>query len=479
MAQESEHFDLVVIGSGPAGYVGAIRAAQLGMRVACVEREHLGGVCLNWGCIPTKALLSQAALYEKLTKDAGSLGINAEGVSHDWSRVIARSREVAGQLNQGVGSLLKKNGVTHVEGHARISKPEQVEVYADPSGPSNGGEPEKRLDCTHILIATGAGPKPLPFAPFDGERILSYKEAMVLDEQPERLVIVGAGYIGMEFAYLYNAFGTEVTVVEMEDRVLPAADPDISKGIAKAFRKRGITMRTGVKTSALEAGGSGVEATIEPRSGEGEAETIAADRALVAIGVSGRFDGLFDENLGVRVVDDHIKVDHVTYETSRPGIYAAGDVSGTPWLAHKASEEAVNCVEQLAGERPAPIRYDLVPGCIYCHPQGASVGMTEPAAREAGYDVRKGQFPFQASGRAQAEGATEGFVKILSDGATGEVLGAHIVGESATELIHEIAVAMRLEATVGELIATMHAHPTLAEAVHEAALGVEDRTLHA
>jgi dihydrolipoamide dehydrogenase len=300
---------------------------------------------------------------------------------------------------------------------------------------------------------------------------------MTLKEQPERLLVVGAGAIGMEFAYFYNAFGTEVTVLEMEDRVLPGADPDVSEALGRAFEKQGITLRTGVKTTALEREGESVQLTLEPK--EGDAETLSAERALVATGVQGNVEGLFDEEgVGVHLQEGHIRVDRVTYETSQPGIYAVGDVSGTPWLAHKASEEAILCVERIAGHRPLALDYDNVPGCVYCHPQAAHVGLTEAEAKERGHGVRVGRFPFQASGKAQAEGDTEGFVKILADEKTGELLGGHMVGENVTEMIHEIAMARRPEATVEELIATVHAHPTLSEAIHEAALGVEGRAIH-
>ncbi len=471
MAQ-NQTFDLIVIGGGPGGYVGAIRAAQLGMRVACIERDRLGGVCLNWGCIPTKALLAGAEFYHKLKHEAAGWGIEADNVRHDWGKVIARSRGVADNLNKGVGFLFKKHGVTHVQGQARIASPGVVQV-TDASG-----QPGTALHAKHVLISTGAVPRSLPGADFDGQTIISSKEAMSLPTQPKRLVIVGAGAIGMEFAYFYNAFGTQVTVIEMMDRLLPIEDEEVSKAIAKAYRKAKIDCRTSTKTLAVKKTGSGVEATIAPVDDESKTETIAGDKLLVAIGVRGRYDGLFDPALGIELFKDHIKVDKTTYQTSVAGIYAVGDVIGPPWLAHVASEEAIVCVEQLAGHHPTPIDYDAIPGCTYCQPQVASFGLTERACREKGVAYKVGKFPFQASGKAQAVGHTDGFVKIITDEKYGEIIGAHMIGENVTELIAELGLAKRLEATAEEVIATIHAHPTMSEAVHEAALGTQGRMLH-
>jgi len=472
-ATQQDHFDLVVIGGGPAGYVGAIRAAQLGLSVACVEREKLGGVCLNWGCIPTKTLLHQAHFYHRLIHEAEAMGVSAGEIHLDWSKVIGRSRKVSGTLNQGVGSLFKKHKIAHIEGHAFIADADRVEIR---SGPEAGGDPVRVLTAGHVLIATGAGPRGLPFAPFDGQRILSYREAMVLEQQPAKLAIVGAGVIGLEFADFFNCYGTEVQVFEMENQVLPGTDPDVAREVHKRLRRRGIDFHLESSVSAIETGGDGVRLTL----GEGEAaETFEADRCLVAIGVKGLMEGLFDEDLGVRIQDQHIKVDRITYQTSRPGIYAVGDVIGAPWLAHVASEEAVNCVEQIAGHRVEPIDYENIPACVYCQPQVATVGLTEAEAAARGIEVEVGRFPFQASGKAQAEGLTDGFVKILSDPRYGEIVGAHLVGDNVTELIHELVLARRLEATVDEVITTIHAHPTLSEAVHEAALDVAGRVIHA
>ncbi|MCC5829843.1 MAG: dihydrolipoyl dehydrogenase [Phycisphaeraceae bacterium] len=478
MVSTSKEFDLVIIGGGPAGYIAAIRASQLGMNVACVERDRLGGVCLNWGCIPTKALLAGAEFYHRLKHESADWGILADKVSHDWSKVIGRSRNVASTLNKGVHGLFKKNKISHFEGHARIVKPGVVEVYEKPEG----GEVKEKLKCSNILIATGAVPRELPGTPFDGKTIISSKEAMTLEDQPEELLIVGAGAIGMEFAYFYNAFGTKVTIVEMLDRLLPIEDEEVSKAIEKSFKKQGIKIYTGHKTTEVKKTDDGVEITIEDVKKEGKTTTLKGGKLLVAIGVRGRYDGLFDDSLGIKLFKDHIKVNRDTYQTSVRGIYAVGDVNGPPWLAHVASEEAVVCVEKLAGHKPAAIDYDSVPGCTYCHPQVASLGKTEQKLREegleAGKDYKVGKFPFMASGKAQAMGSTEGFVKIIKDAKYGEILGVHMIGENVTELLAEMGLARRLEATAEEVIHTMHAHPTLSEAIHEAALATESRTLN-
>ncbi|MEM9347456.1 MAG: dihydrolipoyl dehydrogenase [Planctomycetota bacterium] len=483
MADQNEQtFDLVVIGGGPGGYVGAIRAAQLGMKVACIERDRLGGVCLNWGCIPTKALLAGAEFYHKLQYDADQWGITAENVSHNWEKVIGRSRGVAGTLNKGVGFLFKKNKITHFEGHAYIPTPGKVQVF-DKDDTEHKGDATATLQCKNILVATGAVPRALPGTPFDGDKVIAAKDAMTLAEQPAKLLIVGSGAIGMEFAYFYNAFGTEVTVIEMVDRVMPIEDADSSKAVEKAFKKQGIAIKTGHITKSIEVTDTGVKAAIAKVGDDSDAaETIEADKVLVAIGVRGRYDGLFADKLGVELFKDHIKVDYkkpgADYETSVKGIYAVGDCIGPPWLAHVASEEAVVCVERMAGHEAPDIDYDSIPGCTYCHPQVASIGLTEQACKDQGLDYNVGTFPFQASGKAQALGETDGFVKMITGKEHGEILGCHMVGENVTELIAEMGLARRLEATAEEIIATVHAHPTLSEAVHEATLATEGRTLN-
>ena len=506
---EQQHFDLIVIGGGPAGYVGAIRAAQLGQSVACVERDRLGGVCLNWGCIPTKALLAGAEFYERLTRQREEWGVMADNVRHDWSKVIGRSRGVATNLNKGVQSLFKKHKIKHFEGHAFIPAPGKVRVFAS-DDPKHQGDVQDELTADHILIATGAEPRALPGTPFDGDRVIASKQAMTLEEQPKKLLIVGSGAIGMEFAYFYNAFGTEVTIVEMLDRLLPVEDRDVSKAMLKSINKRGIKVLTEHVVKAVEHTDTGIKATIEKVNadtdeahpakksygaegperdkssvdGGGENKTIEADKVLVAIGVKGRYDGLFDESLGLETVKDHLKTDYrdekPTYATNVKGIYAVGDVIGPPWLAHVASEEAILCVEQIFGHDVSGSRidYDSIPGCTYCQPQVASIGYTEQRCEDEGIEYTAATFPLLASGKAQALGHTEGFAKMIVGKAHGEILGCHLMGENVTELIAEISLAKRLEATADEVIATIHAHPTMSEAIHEAALGTAGRMIH-
>jgi dihydrolipoamide dehydrogenase len=482
----AETYDVLVIGGGPAGYVGAIRAGQLGLKTACVERDRLGGVCNNWGCIPTKALLANAELYRQLTQHGAEWGIHADNIRHDWSQVINRSRGVADLGAKGVGALFKKNKVTHLQGHARIIDAgrglARVEIHDRPD------HVERVVEAKHVVIATGARPRSLPGIELDGQRVIGAKQAMSLPQQPKELLIIGAGAIGMEFAFFYNAFGTKVTVVEMLDRVLPVEDAEVSKAVERAFKKQGITILTAHKTTALEKTESGIRAKVEPvDAAAGQPVTIEAQHALLAVGVQGLYDGLFDEKrVPIAIEKNHVKVDYrkpgSRYQTSVPGVYAVGDVIGPPWLAHVASEEAIACIERIAGHKAHDVNYDAIPGCTYCSPQVASIGKTEQALQgaglQAGKDYRLGKFPFLASGKARATGHTDGFVKILSGAKHGEILGVHMVGENVTELIAEMGVAITLEATVDELIATMHAHPTLSEAIHEAALGAEGRMIH-
>jgi dihydrolipoamide dehydrogenase len=487
-----KHFDLVVIGGGPGGYVGAIRAAQLGMKTAIIERNALGGVCLNWGCIPSKALLHNAELWDEAVTHGQEWGIQFENVSQDWSAVIERSRGVTSKLNKGVGFLMKKNGITHIEGHARITsgrsgeQPCGIDVLKADADyyHGTGDEVLESITADRIMVATGAAPRELPFAPFDHERILSSQDAMVQPTRPERLIVVGSGAIGMEFAYFYNAMGSKVTVIEMLDRILPVEDEEVSKEALKLFKSQGIEFRPGHVTTAIDRSGDGVQVTIAAAGDEAQTEVLEGDAVLVAIGVTGRFDGLFGEGVDVATDRGHISVkyqdvDEPTYETSVPGVYAIGDVIGPPWLAHVASEEAVTCVERMAGHHTLGVDYRAIPGCTYTNPQIASVGMTEAAAREAGHDVKIGKFPLTALGKAIATGSARGFVKIVASEPYGEILGAHIIGKDASELIHEFCLAIRLEATAEDIISTMHAHPTMAEAMHEAALGVDGRAIHA
>ncbi|QDU35611.1 Dihydrolipoyl dehydrogenase [Poriferisphaera corsica] len=499
---ETKSYDLIVIGGGPGGYTGAIRAAQLGKKVAIVERDKLGGTCLNWGCIPTKALLAGAELYHKLTHEREEFGISAENISFDWSKVIARSRKVAGNLNAGVGFLMKKNKIDHYDGHALISKaaagsPKTVEVYdlndAEPTGEVGtngvekfkfGGEAKVVLNAPKVMVATGASPRPMPGSAFDGDKIISSKEAMLLEERPEKLLIVGSGAIGMEFAYVYNAYGTEVTIVEMLDRLVPIEDTDVSKAMLKAYKKLGIKVMTKNIVKSVEKTDKGIKALISAVDDESKTQELEADKVLVAIGVQGRFDGLFDESITIEIDRGHIKTatDYklagATYETNVPGIYAIGDVIGPPWLAHVAGEEAVLAVERMYGHDAPDVNYNAIPGCTYCSPQIASVGFTEQYCKENDIAYTTAKFPFQVSGKAQALNETQGFIKLIVGEEHQEVLGAHMVGEGVTEMIAEMGLAITLEATAEEIVATMHAHPTLSEAVHESALGINNRMIN-
>ncbi len=516
-----KHFDVIVIGGGPAGYVGAIRAAQLGFKVACVERAKLGGVCLNWGCIPSKSLLSNAELVEKISRreDQDFWGIKLPGdgkVELDWSRIIGRSRDVAAKLNKGIEFLFKKNKITHIVGSAKIvsgrkgNAPCKVEVQECKvqeeltSAPATPGKTVDTLTADHVIVATGSVARDLPFAKFDGQKIWGAREAMYNKEKPERLVVVGAGAIGMEFAYFYSTMGTKVTVIEMLDRILPVEDKDVSDALGKLYKKHGMDIRTGTTTMAVDTSGKGVKVTVAPfvngKADESKKETIEADKVLLAIGVKGRTDGLCDASLGLKIEKDHIvtdfkpgvtKAEAIDYKTNIDGVYAVGDVIGPPWLAHVASEEAVICVERIAlkakkpaagGHEPYPIDYSIIPGCTYCLPQVASVGFTEQKLIEMGLakgkDYEVGKYPFMAHGKAIAAAHTDGFVKIIRGLPRGEILGAHILGDQATELIAEMTLARRLEATTEEIIATVHAHPTMHEALKEAATAAEGKLIH-
>ncbi len=511
----NRHFDLIVIGGGPAGYVGAIRAAQLGLKVVCVERSNLGGVCLNWGCIPTKALLANAELYEKVAHQADTWGLKFTDLKVDWTKVIGRSRGTADKLSKGIAFLFRKNKIEHIVGHAKIVSGRkgnapvppgqacQVEVYDCKVQDELTHAPaeiaktaRETISATNVLIATGSVARELPFAKFDGDRIMGAREAMNTPAQPKSLIVIGAGAIGMEFAYFYHSFGTRVTVVEMLPRILPVEDDDVSAALEKIYRKVGMDLRTSTTTTAIEKTKSGVRVTVAPmkdgKADEGKKQALEAEKCLLAIGVKGRYDGLFDESLGLKTAKDHVQTDYqwgeqadpaLTYATSVPGVYAVGDVIGPPWLAHLASEEAVVCVERLAGHEPYPINYGVVPGCTYCHPQVASVGYTERALIEKGMkkdkDYAIGSYNLQAHGKAIAANVNAGLVKIIRGLPRGEILGAHILSDQATEIIAELTLARRLEATSEEINVTIHAHPTMHEAIHEASLASEGRVIHA
>jgi dihydrolipoamide dehydrogenase len=457
-------YDLIVIGGGPAGYVAAIRAAQHGKKVACVEADRAGGTCLNWGCIPTKALLKNAELYQTLMTKAGEFGLSIEGLSYDWSTVIGRSRKVSDRLAGGIEFLFKKNKVDYFRGFGSVVSEGKVAVKA-----TDGTE--QTLDGKNIIIATGCKSRPLPPLPFNGKSVIGSKEAMVLAEQPKEMIIIGAGAIGVEFAYIYNAFGTKVTIVEMLPHILPVEDTEVGEALEKSLTKQGIRCLVNTKVTATKDLGDRVEITVE---GPKENGTISADVCLVAIGIQPVLPGGLEPELTDR---GYIKIGD-RYETSLPGVYAIGDINGPPWLAHVASFEAFQCVDGLFVEGFNPRKVNNFPGCTYCHPQVASVGKTERALKEEGVEYTVGKIPFVAIGKAVAAGETDGFAKLLYGKKHGELLGAHIIGDNATELIAEMGLALDQELTIDEIHATIHAHPTMSEIIHEATLAAEGHAIH-
>jgi dihydrolipoamide dehydrogenase len=463
----TENFDLVVVGGGPGGYVAAIRAAQLGMKAALVEREHLGGICLNWGCIPTKALLRTSQLYHDMQR-AEEFGLKATGLSYDPKKVVARSRAVAKQLSNGVGYLLKKNKVTVFDGEARLAGKGKLSV-------SKHGDAVADIVASHIVLATGARARSLPGLEPDGKLVWTYKEAMVPEAIPRSLLVVGSGAIGIEFASFYRDMGSEVTVVEVLDRVLPVEDEEISAFARRSFEKQGIKIHTSTTVKGLDRAGDSVTAHIE---GGGKSFDATVERVILAVGIVGNVEGIGLEGTGVKVERSHIVVDE-WLRTGEPGVYAIGDVVGPPWLAHKASHEGVICVEKIAGVNHVhPLDPRNIPACTYCRPQIASVGLTEAAAREAGYEVKTGHFPFIGNGKAIALGEPEGMIKTVFDAKTGELLGAHMIGAEVTELIQGYTIAKTLETTEAELIRTIFPHPTISETMHESALDAYGRAIH-
>ncbi|MBT4934614.1 MAG: dihydrolipoyl dehydrogenase [Rhodospirillaceae bacterium] len=455
-------FDLIVIGGGPGGYVAAIRAAQLKMKVALVEREHLGGICLNWGCIPTKALLRSAEIYEGI-KHAGDYGLSVKGQGFDLAKIVERSRKIAGQLSGGVGHLLKKNKVTVFDGTAKLAGPGKVQVD------------KTTLSAKHIILATGARARTLPGLEPDGKLIWTYKNALVPDTVPKRLLVVGSGAIGIEFASFFNSMGSDVTVVEVMDRVLPVEDAEISDHAHKAFEKEGMKIMTSATVKALKKGKNTVTATIEAG---GKSSELTVDRVILAVGIVGNVEDLGLEGTKVKVDRTHIEIDQWC-QTGEPGVYAIGDIAGPPWLAHKASHEGFICVEKIAGVKDVhPLDTLRIPGCTYCRPQVASIGLTEQAAKDQGYKVKVGRFPFMGNGKAIALGEPEGLVKTVFDEKTGELLGAHMIGAEVTELIQGYSVAKTLETTEAELMHTVFPHPTLSEMMHESVLDAFGRAIH-
>jgi len=461
-------FDLVVVGGGPGGYVAAIRAAQLKMKVAVVEKAHLGGICLNWGCIPTKALLRSAEIYHYM-KHAADYGLSAEGIGFDLAKVVQRSRGVSKQLNGGVGHLLKKNKVTVFDGEAKLNGPGKVKVTKD-------GKPVADLSARHIILATGARARSLPGLEPDGKLVWTYMEALVPDIMPKSMLVIGSGAIGIEFASFFRTMGAEVTVVEVLPRILPVEDEEIAAHARKQFEKQGIRIMSGARVTGLKKTANSVTATIEDDKGKTSQMTV--DRVISAVGVVGNIEGLGLEATKIKTDRGCIVVDGYS-RTGEPGIYAIGDVAGPPMLAHKAEHEGVICVEKIAGiQNVHPLDKSKIAGCTYCHPQVASVGLTEAKAKEAGHEVRVGRFPFLANGKAIALGEPEGLVKTIFDARTGQLLGAHMVGAEVTELIQGFVVAMGLETTEEELMHTVFPHPTLSEMMHESVLDAYGRAIH-
>jgi len=463
----ADSFDLVILGSGPGGYVAAIRASQLGLKTAIIERENLGGICLNWGCIPTKALLRSSEIYHYM-QHAANYGLSVEKPGFDLQKVIERSRGVAKQLNQGVTGLMKKNKITVYFGDGKMTGKDSLTVTKDGKA--------TELTTKNIIIATGARARDLPFAKADGKRIWTYRTAMTPPEMPTKLLVIGSGAIGIEFASFYNDMGAKVTVIEMIDRILPVEDAEVSAFMEKALSKQGMDIRTGAGVQKITTGDKGVTAEIKGKDGKVSTEEFS--HVIVAVGIVPNVENIGLEDVGVDPDKRfHIKTDEYC-RTNVPGVYAIGDVTGAPWLAHKASHEAIIAVEHIAGQHPHPMDVRNIPGCTYCHPQVASVGLTEAKAKEEGYAVKVGKFPFIGNGKAIALGETEGFIKTVFDEKTGELLGAHMVGAEVTELIQGYTIGKVLETTEAELMETVFPHPTLSEMMHESVLSAYGRVLH-
>lgn len=459
-------YDLIVIGSGPGGYVAAIRASQLGMKVGVVEKAELGGICLNWGCIPTKALLKSASVFEYI-QHAADYGITVKDAAPDIKGMVKRSRDVAASMSKGIQFLFKKNKIDHIAGYAKLKKGGKVEV-ADAAGKKTDYE------AKHIILATGARSRELPALPIDGKKIIGYREALVLEQRPQKLLVVGSGAIGVEFAYFYNTIGSEVTVVEFLPRIVPVEDEEVSKQLERSFKKAGMNIYTSSEVTKVDTSGKMCVATVKTPTGEIK---IEADVVLSAVGVSTNLENIGLEEVGVKTEKGRVVVDDF-YKTNVAGVYAIGDITKGPALAHVASAEGIICVEKIAGQNPHPLDYNNIPGCTYCSPEIASVGFTEEAAKKAGYQVKVGKFPFTASGKAKAAGAPDGFVKVIFDAKYGEWLGAHMIGYNVTEMIAEVVAARKLETTGHEIIKTVHPHPTMSEAVMEATAAAYGEVIH-
>ena len=461
-----KEFDITIIGGSPGGYVAAIRASQLGLKTAIIEKSQLGGVCLNWGCIPTKALLKNAEMYNHF-KHAEEFGISYNNLKFDFKKIIGRSRKVALLNSKGVEYLMKKNKIEHISGFGKLKSKGLIEVSKD-------GKVVEEIKSKHTIIATGARSRTIPGITVDGEKVITSSEAMTLQSVPKSMIIIGAGAIGIEFAYFYNAFGTKVTIVEMMPNILPVEDKEISKLLESNFKKNGMEIFTETKVESVTVGKKDVEVVVFNKDGK---KSLKTEIALNAIGVQGNVENIGLETLGIKTEKGWITVDDFG-KTNVDGIYAIGDVAGPPWLAHVASKEGIVCVEKIAGKNPQPIDWDNIPGCTYCQPQVASVGLTEEKAIAAGYQIKVGRFPFSASGKARAIGETDGLVKLIFDAKYGELLGAHILGSEATEMLAELNVAKSLEATGESIFGTIHAHPTLSEAIMEAAENAYGHSIH-
>ncbi|MEX2595110.1 MAG: dihydrolipoyl dehydrogenase [Anditalea sp.] len=462
----STKFDVIVVGSGPGGYVAAIRASQLGLKTAVVETAELGGICLNWGCIPTKALLKSAQVFEYINHSA-DYGITVKDAKANFEDMIKRSRGVADGMSKGIQFLFKKNKIEKLTGWGKVKPGKKVEVEG-PDGNKN------IYSADHIIIATGARSKELPALKIDNKKIIGYRKAMALEKQPKKMVVVGSGAIGVEFAYFYSTIGTEVTIVEFLDRVVPNEDEEVSRTLEKLYKKEGMKIMTSSEVTAVDTKGDGCKVTVKTENGE---EALECDVVLSAVGVVSNVEDCGLEDVGILVDKGKIKVDEF-YKTNMPGYYAIGDVVAGPALAHVASAEGIICVEKIAGQSPEALDYNNLPGCTYCSPEIASVGYTEKAAKEAGYEIKIGKFPFSASGKASAAGAKDGFVKLIFDAKYGELLGAHMIGSNVTEMIAEIVAIRKLETTGHELIKTVHPHPTMSEATMEAAAAAYGEVIH-
>ncbi|REG87968.1 dihydrolipoyl dehydrogenase [Winogradskyella sediminis] len=454
-------YDIIVLGSGPGGYVTAIRASQLGFKTAVVEKESLGGVCLNWGCIPTKALLKSAQVFEYL-KHAENYGLKVSGAEHDFDAIVKRSRGVAEGMSNGVKFLMKKNKIDVIEGYGTLKAGKKIEV--------EGTE----YSADHIIIATGARSRELPSLPQDGKKVIGYRQAMTLEKQPKKMIVVGSGAIGVEFAYFYNSIGTEVTIVEYLDKIVPVEDDEVSKQLERSFKKSGIKIKTSAEVTSVDTSGTGVKATVKTKKGE---EILEADIVLSAVGIKSNIENIGLEDVGIAVDRDKILVNDF-YQTNIPGYYAIGDITPGQALAHVASAEGILCVEKIAGQHVEALDYGNIPGCTYCSPEIASVGLTEQQAKDKGLDIKVGKFPFSASGKASAGGNKEGFVKVIFDAKYGEWLGCHMIGAGVTDMIAEAVLGRKLETTGHEVLKAVHPHPTMSEAVMEAVADAYDEVIH-